>query len=178
MTLGVETDEPGAHDQLDHFVEAGGTLVDTADVYGGGRSEEIIGRRLASRPTSVVLATKGRFPLDDSSNGAGLSARHLTRALHASLRRLGVETVDLYQVHAFDPWTPLEETVRTLDGFARAGKVRYWGPSNFSGWLLTKTVHLARARHASAPNSPEAAAAWLTRALTSILGTSTPPTRA
>src|SRR5580698_5377620 len=137
-TFGVETDEPGAHEQLDRFVEAGGTLVDTADVYGDGKSEEIIGRWLASRPADitepVVLATKGRFPLDDSPNGAGLSARHLTRALDASLRRLGVEAVDLYQVHAFDPWTPLEETVRTLDGFARAGKIRYWGLSNFTGW--------------------------------------------
>jgi len=80
MTFGVETDEPGAHEQLDRFVAAGGTLVDTADTYGNGRSEEIIGRWLASRPAGVtepvVLATKGRFPLDDSPNGAGLSARH------------------------------------------------------------------------------------------------------
>ena len=155
MTFGVETDEPGAHDQLDHFAEAGGTFVDTADVYGDGRSEEIIGRWLASRPADVtgpvVLATKGRFPLDDSPNGAGLSARHLSRALDASLRRLGVEAVDLYQVHAFDPWTPLEETIRTLDGFARAGKIRYWGLSNFTGWQLTKTVHLARALGAAGP---------------------------
>jgi aryl-alcohol dehydrogenase (NADP+) len=155
MTFGVETDEPGAHEQLDRFVEAGGTYVDTADVYGAGRSEEIIGRWLASRPAEitepVVLATKGRFPLDDFPNGAGLSARHLTRALDASLRRLGVEVVDLYQVHAFDPWTPLEETVRTLDGFARAGKIRYWGLSNFTGWQLTKVVHLARALNAAGP---------------------------
>src|SRR5713226_6030463 len=131
MTFGVETDEPGAHAQLDRFVEAGGTMVDTADVYGGGRSEEIIGRWLASRPAgvteNVVLATKGRFPVDDSPNGAGLSARHLTRALDASLRRLGRDAVDLYQVHAYDPLTPLEETLRTLDQFTRAGKVRYWG---------------------------------------------------
>ena len=98
-----------------------------------------------------MLATKGRFPLDGSPNGAGLSARHLTRALDASLRRLGVEAVDLYQVHAFDPWTPLEETVRTLDGFARAGKIRYWGLSNFTGWQLTKAVHLARALGAAGP---------------------------
>src|SRR6266702_2269514 len=88
MTFGVETDEQGAHEQLDRFVEAGGTLVDTADTYGDGRSEEIIGRWLASRPAGViepvVLATKGRFPLDDSPNGAGLSARHLTRALNAA----------------------------------------------------------------------------------------------
>ena len=146
MTFGVEADEPGAHAQLDRFAEAGGTLVDTADTYGDGRSEEIIGRWLASRPAGVtepvVLATKGRFPLDDSPNGAGLSARHLTRALDASLRRLGVEAVDLYQVHAFDPWTPLEETVRTLDGFARAGKIRYYGLSNFTGWQLTKVVQM------------------------------------
>src|ERR1700726_592429 len=155
MTFGVEADEPGAHAQLDRFVEAGGTLVDTADVYGDGRSEEIIGRWFASRPAQVtepvVLATKGRFPLDDSPNGAGLSARHLTRALEASLRRLEVEAVDLYQVHAFDPWTPLEETLRTLDGFVRAGKIRYWGLSNFTGWQLTKAVHLARALGVAAP---------------------------
>src|SRR6202008_4779025 len=155
MTFGAETDEGGAPAQLDRFREAGGTLVDTADVYGDGRSEEIIGRWLASRPAGVtepvVLATKGRFPLDDSPNGARLSARHLTRALDASLRRLGVEAVDLYQVHAFDPWTPLEETVRTLDGFTRAGKIRYWGLSNFTGWQLTKAVHLARALNTAGP---------------------------
>ena len=155
MTFGVETDEPGAHQQLDLFIEAGGTMVDTADVYGGGRSEEIIGRWLASRPSDVtervVLATKGRFAVDDSPNGAGLSARHLTRALDASLRRLGLESVDLYQVHAYDPLTPLEETLRALDQFIRAGKVRYWGLSNFTGWQLTKAVHLARALNVSGP---------------------------
>jgi aryl-alcohol dehydrogenase (NADP+) len=155
MTFGSETDEEGAHQQLDRFVEAGGTLVDTADVYSAGVSEEIIGRWFAGRPAGitepVVLATKGRFPLDDSPNGAGLSARHLTRALDASLRRLGLDAVDLYQVHAFDPWTPLEETLRTLDGFARAGKIRYYGLSNFTGWQLTKAVHLARALNVAGP---------------------------
>ena len=98
-----------------------------------------------------MLATKGRFAVDDSPNGAGLSARHLTRALDASLRRLGLESVDLYQVHAYDPLTPLEETLRTLDQFIRAGKVRYWGLSNFTGWQLTKTVHLARALNVAGP---------------------------
>src|SRR6204780_1470446 len=155
MTFGVEADEPGAHEQLDHFVEAGGTLVDTADVYGDGRSEEIIGRWLASRPPEVtepvVLATKGRFGLDDSPNEAGLSARHLTRALDASLRRLGQEAVDLYQLHAFDPLTPLEETLRTLDHLVRAGKIRYYGLSNFTGWQLTKAVWLARAMNVAGP---------------------------
>jgi aryl-alcohol dehydrogenase (NADP+) len=155
MTFGAETDEQGAHRQLDRFIEAGGTLVDTADVYGDGGSEVIIGRWFASRPAGVtepvVVATKGRFPLDDSPNGAGLSARHLTRALDASLRRLGLDAVDLYQVHAFDPWTPLEETLRTLDGFVRAGKIRYYGLSNFTGWQLTKAVHLARALNVAGP---------------------------
>jgi aryl-alcohol dehydrogenase-like predicted oxidoreductase len=157
MTFGVEADETVAHQQLDRFVESGGTLVDTADVYGGGRSEEIIGRWFARRPADVtepvVLATKGRFHFagDNSPNGAGLSARHLTRALDASLRRLGLETVDLYQVHAFDPLTPMEETLRTLDQFVRSGKIRYYGLSNFTGWQLTKAVHLAQALDVAGP---------------------------
>jgi aryl-alcohol dehydrogenase-like predicted oxidoreductase len=157
MTFGAETDEAGAHQQLDRFIDAGGTMVDTADVYADGRSEEIIGRWFARRTADVtervVLATKGRFPsaAHDLPNGAGLSARHLTRALDASLGRLGLEAVDLYQVHAFDALTPLEETLRTLDGFIRAGKIRYWGLSNFTGWQLTKAVHLARALDMAGP---------------------------
>ena len=155
MTFGVETGEAEAHRQLDRFLDAGGTLVDTADAYGAGASEEIIGRWLASRPAQVtgrvVLATKGRFPVDDSPNGLGLSAVHLTRALDGSLRRLGADSVDLYQLHAFDPWTPLEETLRALDNFVRAGKIRYYGLSNFTGWQLTKAVHLARALNVPGP---------------------------
>jgi aryl-alcohol dehydrogenase-like predicted oxidoreductase len=155
MTFGAETDEDGAHAQLDRFVEAGGTLVDTADVYSHGVSEQIIGRWFARRPADVtepvVLATKGRFATADDPNGAGLSARHLTRALEASLGRLGLDSVDLYQVHAFDPLTPLEETLRTLDGFVRAGKIRYYGLSNFTGWQLTKAVWLARAMNVAGP---------------------------
>jgi aryl-alcohol dehydrogenase-like predicted oxidoreductase len=155
MTFGAETDDDGAHAQLDRFVEAGGTLVDTADVYSHGASEQIIGRWFARRPADatepVVLATKGRFAMADDPNGAGLSARHLTRALEASLARLGLDSVDLYQVHAFDPLTPLEETLRTLDGFVRAGKIRYYGLSNFTGWQLTKAVWLARAMNVAGP---------------------------
>lgn len=149
MTFGQESEESVAHAQLDAFVEAGGTLVDTADVYAGGTSEEIVGRWLADRPADVtdrvVLATKGRFPMAEEPNASGLSRRHLTRALDASLGRLGVESVDLYQTHAWDPFTPVEETVQTLDGFVRAGKIRYWGLSNVTGWQLTKIVHVARA---------------------------------
>ncbi|MFQ6169969.1 aldo/keto reductase [Oryzobacter sp. R7] len=149
MTFGAETDEAGSHEQLDVFLEAGGTLVDTADVYSAGVSEEIIGRWLAARPREVtdrvVLATKGRFATEPGPNGNGLSARHLTRALDASLGRLGVDVVDLYQAHAYDANTPLEETLRTLDGFVQAGKIRYYGLSNFTGWQLTKAVLTARA---------------------------------
>lgn len=149
MTFGAETDESGSHDQLDAFVEAGGTLVDTADVYSAGTSEEIIGRWYAARPAevtdAVVLATKGRFPIGTSEpNHVGASRRHLTRALDGSLRRLGLDHVDLYQVHAWDPHTPLEETLTTLDGFVRSGKVGYYGFSNYTGWQLTKACHLAR----------------------------------
>ena len=155
MTFGAETDEAGSHAQLDRFVEAGGNLVDTADVYSAGVSEQFIGRWLASRPAdvtgSVVLATKGRFPTGGDPNAEGLSARHLTRALDESLRRLGVEAVDLYQAHAWDALTPLTETLRTLDGFVRAGKIRYYGLSNFTGWQLTKAVHIARAHGFAEP---------------------------
>jgi aryl-alcohol dehydrogenase-like predicted oxidoreductase len=155
MTFGNESDEKVSHAQLDRFVEAGGTFVDTADVYSAGESERIIGRWLASRPADltegVVLATKGRFPMAADPNGLGLSARHLTRALDASLSRLGVEVVDLYQSHAWDPVTPLDETLQTMDGFVRAGKIRYYGFSNFTGWQLTKAVHLARELGLAAP---------------------------
>jgi len=149
MTFGGETDREGAFTQLDTFLEAGGTLVDTADVYTGGTSEEIIGAWLADRPADVtervVLATKGRFPTSGEPNGVGLSRRHLTRALDASLARLGVDAVDLYQVHAWDPWTPIEETLAALDSFVRAGKVHYVGLSNFTGWQLQKAVDTADA---------------------------------
>ena len=154
MTFGVETDEAGSHEQLDRFAEAGGTLVDTADVYGRGQSEEIIGRWFASRPADVtervVLATKGRFAMGHEPNSLGLSTRH-PEALDASLARLGLDSIDLYQVHAFDPRTPLDETLRTLDGLIRAGKISYYGLSNFTGWQLTKVVHLAQALGVALP---------------------------
>jgi aryl-alcohol dehydrogenase-like predicted oxidoreductase len=147
MTFGDETDEPEAHRQLDLFTEAGGTLIDTADVYAGGASEEIIGRWLAGQSAGtrgeVVLATKGRFPTGLGPNDAGNSRRHLSSALDASLGRLGVDHVDLYQLHAFDPWTPLEETMSFLDDAVHAGKVRYVGLSNFTGWQLQRAVDIA-----------------------------------
>jgi aryl-alcohol dehydrogenase-like predicted oxidoreductase len=156
LTFGNETDQATSFSQLDRFTEAGGTLVDSADVYADGRAEEIIGRWLAARPGKrelVVLATKGRFPTDESPNGHGLSRRHLSLALDASLRRLNVETIDLYQVHAWDPLTRLEETLRFLDDAVRAGKINYVGISNFTGWQLQKAVDIAEFRGLSAPVS-------------------------
>ncbi len=157
MTFGNESDEKVSHAQLDRFVEAGGTFVDTADVYSAGESERIIGHWYASRPAEVtervVLATKGRFPMAAEPNGAGLSSRHLTRALDASLARLGVDAIDLYQAHSWDPLTPIEETLRTMDGFVRSGKIRYYGFSNFTGWQLTKAVRRARELGLAAPVS-------------------------
>ena len=148
MTFGKETDEPAAHRQLDVFLDAGGNLVDTADVYNAGASEEFIGRWLSKAAPEVrdrvVLATKARMPMGEDVNDLGLSRRHLQQALDASLRRLGTDCVDLFQVHSWDPLTPLEETVGTLDGFVRSGKVRYVGLSNYTGWQVQKTVAVAR----------------------------------
>jgi aryl-alcohol dehydrogenase-like predicted oxidoreductase len=167
MTFGNETDEPGAHKQLDRFLEAGGTLVDTADVYSTGVSEQIIGRWFAARPAEVrdqvVLATKGRFPMGPGANDVGLSRIHLSRALDASLGRLGVDTIDLYQVHAYDPLTPLEETLRFLDDSVRAGKIRYAGLSNFTGWQLQKTVDIADFRGLTRPVTLQPQYSLLTR---------------
>lgn len=157
MTFGQEADEATSIAQLDAFMEAGGTLIDTADVYAGTESESIIGRWLSSAPTDVreqvVLATKGRFPTGDGPNDLGLSRRHLSTALDSSLRRLQVDTVDLYQVHAWDPLTPLEETLRFLDDAVSAGKIRYVGLSNFTGWQLQQAVDLAEFHGWSVPVS-------------------------
>jgi aryl-alcohol dehydrogenase-like predicted oxidoreductase len=149
MTFGAEADEETSGEIMTAFMERGGTLVDTADVYSTGVSEEIIGRWLAKHPTEaaqVVIATKGRFPMGAGPNDLGLSRRHLRVALDDSLRRLGVDHIDLYQMHAWDAMTPIEETLRFLDDAVRAGKIGYYGFSNYLGWQLTKAVHVARAR--------------------------------
>ncbi len=155
MTFGAETSEEDSHRQLDRFFDAGGSLVDTADVYTAGASEDIIGRWIArtsaARRGEMVLATKGRFPMGPGPNDVGLSRRHLFTALEASLRRLQVDAVDLYQVHAFDPLTPIEETLRFLDDATRQGKILYVGLSNFTGWQVQKAVAVADARGLARP---------------------------
>jgi aryl-alcohol dehydrogenase-like predicted oxidoreductase len=154
MTFGSESDEMAAHAQLDRYVEAGGNLIDTADVYSAGESEHIVGRWLAARDGAreqIVLASKGRFSTGAGRNDVGLSRRHLAAALDASLRRLGVDTIDLYQLHSFDPLTPLEETLRFLDDAVRAGKIHYVGLSNFTGWQLQRAVDVAEFRGLARP---------------------------
>jgi len=154
MTFGTETDEAGAHAQLDRYVEAGGNLVDTADVYSAGVSERIIGHWLAARAGArdqIVLATKGRFATGVGPNDLGLSRRHLSAALDASLRRLGVDVIDLYQLHSYEPLTPLEETLHFLDDAVRAGKIHYVGLSNFTGWQLQHAVDIAEFRALAGP---------------------------
>ncbi len=154
MTFGSETDESGAHAQLNRYLDAGGNLVDTANVYSAGVSEEIIGNWLTSHAgvrSRIVLATKGRFPLRDGVNDLGLSRRHLALALDASLRRLQTDSIDLYQVHSHDPLTPIDETLRFLDDAVSAGKINYVGLSNFTGWQLQQAVDVAQHRGWSVP---------------------------
>lgn len=147
MYFGSETAETEAFEILDAYVEAGGNLIDTANVYVGGLSEEIIGRWWASRPKDItdkiVLATKGRFGGPDV-NAAGLSRRHLSRALEASLGRLRVDNIDLYQLHASDMKTPVEETLSFLDQAVKSGKINYFGLSNFTGWELQLIISTAK----------------------------------
>ncbi|MGH3378088.1 MAG: aldo/keto reductase [Actinoallomurus sp.] len=129
-----------ARRQVDQCLEAGVNLIDTADVYSGGRSEEIVGAAIAGRRDDVLLATKVRMPMGDGPNDAGLSRHHIVAGCEASLRRLGTDHIDLYQVHEWDGVTPLEETLEALNSLVDSGKVRYIGASNYSGWQLLKAL--------------------------------------
>ena len=141
MPFGDKTPPDEAHRMLDRFREAGGTFIDTADVYGDGESERVLAPWLARHRDEVVLATKVRWPVSDPG-GEGLAPDRIRAACDASLKRLGVEEIDLYQVHAPDPDVPLEDALEALDGLVRAGKVRALGVSNFPGWLLAWAVGL------------------------------------
>ncbi|MFI5064836.1 MAG: aldo/keto reductase [Streptosporangiales bacterium] len=135
-----------ARRQVDLCLEAGVNLIDTADVYSAGLSEEIVGEVLAGRRDEVLLATKVRMPMGDGPNDAGLSRQHILEGCEASLRRLGTDHIDLYQVHEWDGVTPLEETLDALDLLVRSGKVRYVGCSNYAGWQLMKALGVADRR--------------------------------
>ena len=137
-------DEGTSRKLVDRFLDAGGNFIDTADVYSSGVSEEITGRAIAEKRQQVILATKVAGPMGGSPNDLGLSRKHILDGIDASLRRLGTDYIDVYQVHAYDPTSPLDETLRALDDCVRAGKVRYTGCSNYSAWQLMKATALAR----------------------------------
>ncbi|MBB5158738.1 aldo/keto reductase [Saccharopolyspora phatthalungensis] len=155
-TFGEHTDEEEASRVLEVFVDAGGLLVDTADGYADGRAEEIVGRWLARQPAEVrsrvLLSTKGGgYTTSAAMNEWGNTRHNLTRALNTSLRSLGVDSITLYQVHTWDPLTPLEETLSFADDAVRQGKIQYLGLSNFTGWQLQKAVDTARRLGLTAP---------------------------
>jgi aryl-alcohol dehydrogenase-like predicted oxidoreductase len=137
------TDGAGARRQVDMCLDAGVNLFDTANIYSGGESEEILGEAISGRRDDLLLATKVRMPVGDGPNDTGLSRHHIIRQCEESLRRLGTDYVDLYQVHEWDGLTPLEETLEALDTLVRSGKVRYVGSSNYAGWQLMKALGIS-----------------------------------
>jgi aryl-alcohol dehydrogenase-like predicted oxidoreductase len=141
MLMGDKTPPDEAHRMLDRFVAAGGNFIDTADTYNDGESERTLAPWLADHRDEVVVATKVRFAVSDPG-GEGLAPDRIRAACDASLKRLGIDVIDLYQVHAPDPSVPLEETLEALDGLVRAGKVRALGASNYPAWLLAWAVAL------------------------------------
>src|SRR5215207_173928 len=138
-----QIDVEGARKQISLARDAGVNLFDTADVYSNGLSEEILGKALGSDRDEVLVATKARMPMGEGPNDAGLSRHHIIRSAEASLRRLGTDYIDLYQVHEWDGQTPLEETLQALDDLVRSGKVRYIGCSNYAAWQLMKALWIA-----------------------------------
>jgi aryl-alcohol dehydrogenase-like predicted oxidoreductase len=147
---GAPTNEQESRRIIDTFLDVGGNFIDTANVYVGGQSEEVVGRTIKARREDVVLATKGFGATGQGPNDTGLGRKYLTRALEASLRRLDTDYVDLYQCHRFDPDTPVEETMATLHSFVEAGKVRYLGCSNWTGSQIVEAQSVA-ARHGWTP---------------------------
>ncbi|GLQ92789.1 aldo/keto reductase [Dyella acidisoli] len=137
------TDVAEARRLVDICLDSGVTLFDTADIYSSGASESILGEAIKGRRDQVLISTKATFRFDDQPNNVGSSRYHLIQAIDASLKRLGTDYIDLFQLHGFDAMTPVEETLSTLDDLVRAGKIRYLGVSNFSGWHLMKSLAVA-----------------------------------
>lgn len=138
-----ETDVKEASRLIDVCLDHGVTLFDTADIYSSGFSEEILGQAIKGRRDKLLLSTKATFRFSDSPNDVGSSRFHLINAVEGSLRRLGTDYIDLFQLHGFDASTPVEETLRTLDRLVQSGKIRYLGCSNFSGWHLMKSLSVS-----------------------------------
>jgi len=140
--------DQAAVDGLVHrALDAGINFVDTANVYAAGESETMLGKALAGKRQQVVLATKARGRMGQGANDVGLSRLHVLNAVEASLKRMGTDYIDLYQIHRFDPLTNIEDTLRTLDDLVRAGKVRYIGCSNLAAWQLMQALAISREQH-------------------------------
>ena len=137
------TDENGARRLVDICLEAGVSMFDSADIYSAGESERILGTAIKGRRDKVIVSTKATFRSGESPNDVGSSRFHLIAACEAALKRLGTDYIDLFQLHGFDAITPVEEVLSTLDDLVRAGKIRYIGVSNFSGWHLMKSLAVA-----------------------------------
>jgi aryl-alcohol dehydrogenase-like predicted oxidoreductase len=138
-----QNDVASATRLVDIALEAGMNMFDSADIYSAGAAEEILGQAVKGRRDRVIISTKGTFRAGEGPNDVGSSRYALRRAVEGSLRRLGTDYIDLYQLHGFDALTPVEEVLETLDGMVRAGKIRYLGVSNFSGWHLMKSLSVA-----------------------------------
>ena len=163
LTYGGSVEEDAARACMRRAFELGVTFFDTADVYARGRAEEVVGRTLREFPRdTIVLATKVYFPMGDGPNDRGLSRKHIRAEIDASLRRLQVDYVDLYQCHRYDTETPLEETVQTMNDLVQAGKILYWGVSEWNADQIAAAVVLARARGWAEPvsNQPQYSALW------------------
>ncbi|MEO1290289.1 MAG: aldo/keto reductase, partial [Chloroflexota bacterium] len=146
MTFGREANQADSFAMIDTFAEAGGTFIDTADVYTRGKSEEIVGEWLKNQKREdFIIATKVRFPMGDEQNNVGLSRKHILDGVEQSLRRLNVDYIDLYQVHCYDNGTPLKETLGTLNTLVEQGKVRYIGVSNYKSYQIQKAVDISKA---------------------------------
>lgn len=141
--FGKRSDEAASTEIISHAIDSGINFIDTANIYAGTESERIIGRALEGRRHEVILATKAGLVKGEGPNERGSSRYHLQRELEDSLRRLKTDYIDLYQIHTFDPDTPLEETVRALEDMVRAGKVRYIGASNYAAWELMKALGIS-----------------------------------
>jgi aryl-alcohol dehydrogenase-like predicted oxidoreductase len=138
-----DTDAKGAARLIDICLDAGLSMFDSADIYSDGLAEEVLGKAIAGRRDKVIISTKATFRAGSGPNDAGSSRHHLLQAIDGSLRRLGTDYIDLFQLHGFDAQTPIEETLGTLDDLVRAGKLRYIGCSNFSGWHLMKSLAIS-----------------------------------
>ena len=137
------TDAQGAAKIVDICLDAGLTMFDSADVYSGGEAERVLGAAIKGRRDKVLISTKATFRSGDAPNDVGSSRHHLIASVDAALQRLGTDYIDLFQLHGFDASAPIEETLRTLDDLVTAGKLRYLGVSNFSGWHLMKSLAIA-----------------------------------